>query len=173
MSALLPGIREADPADVPTIADVCARATRQAYNGLVTDDYIDRVIAHWYGHERLHREIFPTPLWFGFDVATVGDIVVGVAGSGWGDDEGAELFTLYVDPAWHRRGIGRALVEHESRRVRRVGAARLDVAVMPGNAPAVLFYERCGFAYTCERPIHAPHGREGGPDHAVVYSLAL
>ena len=106
-------------------------------------------------------------------IFTVNDIIVGVAGSGWGDDDGAELFTLYVDPAWHRRGVGRTLVGHESRRVREVGAARLDVAVMPGNAPAVLFYERCGFTYTCERPIHAPHGREGGPDHAVVYSLAL
>ena len=172
MSALLANIREAELADVAAIADVCARATRQAYQGLVTDDYIARVVTHWYGHERLRREIFATPLWFGFVVATTGTGIVGVAGSGWGEDE-AELFTLYVDPAWHRRGIGRALIDHEAARARGAGAARLDVAVLPGNTPAFRFYERCGFTYGCERPIYAPHGREGGPDHAVVYSLAL
>ena len=166
-------IRDAQPADVPAIAELCARAIHQAYAGLVTADYITRVVSHWYGPERLRREIAPAPGWFGFVVATE-DGVAGVAGSGWAEGgQACELFTLYVDPARQRRGIGRALVAHEVDRARRSGGRWLDVAVLPGNLAAMRFYQACGFTPAGERPIYAPHGAEGGPDVAVIYRRAL
>lgn len=162
-------IRAAVAADVPDMAAVCARATRQAYEGLVEPGYVARVIAHWYGHERLLAELAPSPTWFGFVVADVDGVIVGVAGTGrTADAATCELFTLYVDPARQRRGAGRALVAHALAQAREAGASRLLVAVMPGNDAAVAFYRACGFTPAGERPIYAPHGAEGGPPVALV-----
>ena len=167
-------IRAATAADVGAIAETCSRATRQAYAHLVGDAYVERVIAHWYGHERLAREVAPSPRWFGYTVAERDGAVAGVAGTGpTASPSTCELFTLYVDPAHQRHGVGTMLVAHAARQARDAGAARLEAAVMPGNVGAVAFYEACGFARAGERPIYAPHGNEGGPDVAFVYVKRL
>ena len=168
-------IRAATEADAAAIAAVCARASRAAYADLVTGDYLDRVIAHFYDSERIRREIAPSPGWFGFVVAQDGRQVVGVAGTGRSADdaETCELFALYVDPCAQRRGIGRRLVAQAIAAADATGARRLQVAVMPGNLPAVRFYEACGFTFAGRRGIYAPHGQEGGPEVALVYTRHL
>ena len=75
-------IRAATAEDAAAIAAVCTRAARAAYADLVTSDYLDRVIAHYYGADRIRREVAPSPGWFGFVVALDGGEVVGVAGTG-------------------------------------------------------------------------------------------
>ncbi len=163
-------IRAATDADVPSIADICTRATRQAYEPLVGDAYVARVIAHWYGADRLRREIARTDRWFGFSIAERGGVPLGVGGTGLAAEPSTcELFTLYVDPRCQRQGAGRALVADAMRQARAARASRLQVAVMPGNGPAIAFYEACGFEPAGERPIYAPHGAFGGPDMALVY----
>ena len=54
-----------------------------------------------------------------------------------------ELAWLYVDPAFSRRGIGRALVEDALRHMERP----VSIEVLAGNEPARLLYERCGFRF--------------------------
>jgi putative acetyltransferase len=49
---------------------------------------------------------------------------------------------LFVDPAYHRRGIGRMLIEHAQQLNH--GAA-LSVDVNEANGAAVRFYQRLGF----------------------------
>jgi ribosomal protein S18 acetylase RimI-like enzyme len=171
----MPVIRAATEVDAAAIAALCTRAARVAYADLVTSEYLDRVIAHFYGTDRIRREIAPSPGWFGFVVALDGDVVVGVAGTGQSAEhaETCELFTLYVDPAVQRRGIGRQLVAQAVATGEAASARRLDVAVIPGNLPAVRFYEACGFTFAGERPIYAPHGQQGGPQVALVYERAL
>lgn len=173
-------IRAAAAHDVPQVAEVCTRATRAAYAGLVSQDYLARVIAHWYGHARLLRELAPSAGWFGFAVA-VTDRVVGVAGAGLasvmceadaglGAPPACELYTLYVDPGWQRRGVGRALIAHVQQQAVQARAGRLLVAVLPGNTAAAAFYQACGFTPAGRRPIYAPHGAEGGPASALVFT---
>lgn len=167
-------VRPARLDDVAAISGICTRATRQAYAGLATDAYVERIVAHWYGLERLAREIEPGGDWFGFVVAGVDDRLAGVAGTGrTADPETCELFTLYVDPERQRCGVGRALLGHAVLQARQAGARRLEAAVMPGNTAAVAFYEACGFRFTGTRPIYAPHGAEGGPDVALVLVARL
>jgi len=168
-------IRPATQDDAVAIADVCIRAARVAYVDLVTRDYLDRVVGHFFDAERVRREVAPGPGWFGFVVAEDADAILAVAGTGRSAQhaEVCELFALYVDPAAQRRGIGRSLVEHAVTEAREAGASRLDVAVMPGNLPAVRFYQTCGFAPAGEREIYAPHGKEGGPELALLYSRHL
>jgi N-acetylglutamate synthase-like GNAT family acetyltransferase len=53
----------------------------------------------------------------------------------------AELESLWVDPAWIGRGIGRALLERAESRARAVGASRMTIVADPN---AIGFYERAG-----------------------------
>jgi ribosomal protein S18 acetylase RimI-like enzyme len=168
-------LRAATVADAGAIAAVCTRAARLAYATLVSEDYLDRAIAHFHGVERIRREVAADKGWFGFTVVTHASQVVGVAGTGTNSQQPGvcELFTLYVDPPWQRQGVGRALVTHAIAEAVTFGARRLDVAVMPGNLPAVRFYQSCGFTAAGERPIYAPHGEHGGPPVALVFSRTI
>ncbi|BCS31561.1 hypothetical protein TBR22_A07630 [Luteitalea sp. TBR-22] len=168
-------LRPATTDDAAAIADVCGRAARQAYAPLVSPDYLERVLGHFYGVERLRRETTPTSTWSGFTVAQEDRRVVGVAGSGRSSGHEAtwELFVLYVAPDAQRRGIGRQLLEHVVADAQRASALCLQAAVMPGNLQAMRFYESCGFAAAGTRPIYAPHGEQGGPPEALIYERML
>jgi ribosomal protein S18 acetylase RimI-like enzyme len=168
-------IRPATHDDVEALAMVCERSARRAYAGLATDDYVDRVVQHFFQPERLSREVLPAGDWFGFVVAQVGSVVAGVSGTGRSAHrlDACELYALYVDPAFQRQGIGSALVAHSIEQAAASGAALLDVSVMPGNESAIRFYESCGFVSAGEREIYAPHGRAGGPEVALVYTATL
>ena len=60
---------------------------------------------------------------------------------------------LFVDPAAHRSGAGRALIDHALE-----GRNRLEVEVYEANARARAFYAACGFVGTGRRDID-DHGR--------------
>lgn len=59
------------------------------------------------------------------------------------EDGDMELDGLFVEPAWWRRGIGRALVEHCASVAVNAGAKYLHVL---GHTNAEGFYKTCGFA---------------------------
>lgn len=164
-------VRAATPADAAAIVAVGSRAARQAYAGLVTEDYLERVVTHFYGLDRIRREIAPYDSWFGYRVAQEDAWIVGLAGTGHVPEvpTHCELFALYVDPRHQRRGVGRALLADAIGQARDAGAAWLQVAVMPGNQRAIAFYGACGFAPAGTRPIYAPHGEQGGPQVALVF----
>jgi putative acetyltransferase len=63
------------------------------------------------------------------------DRVVGFMGMG-----GCEIESLFVDPAYHKRGLGRAFVEEAS-----AHQQHLEVKVNAQNKQAVAFYEAVGF----------------------------
>lgn len=52
---------------------------------------------------------------------------------------------LYVDPAYRRRGIGRALLGHVAGVARVAGALRLSLQTETVNAAALHLYASCGF----------------------------
>jgi GNAT superfamily N-acetyltransferase len=57
----------------------------------------------------------------------------------------AELTELYVEAAFRRQGIGRALVEAAVRRATEAGATGMTVRTGDDNAEAIALYQRCGF----------------------------
>ncbi len=65
------------------------------------------------------------------------------------DGEGgrvAELYALYVRPAWWSTGTGRALMERVLARTGAAGYQSVTLWVLRDNERARRFYERAGFA---------------------------
>ena len=56
------------------------------------------------------------------------------------------LWFLYIEPAWRRRGIGRALLEQVEAHGKQVGASHVWIETSSVNVPAVAAYERLGYA---------------------------
>ena len=65
----------------------------------------------------------------------------------------AELYALYVRPAWWSTGTGRALMDHVLARVSAAGYRCITLWVLEDNARARRFYQRAGFT-----PDGASHG---------------
>ncbi|PZR54903.1 ribosomal-protein-alanine N-acetyltransferase [Xylanimonas oleitrophica] len=71
--------------------------------------------------------------------------VVGYAGL-WFDGDVTQVMTVGVDPAWQRRGVGRALMEALVARSRELRAQAVFLEVRVDNEPAITLYESLGFA---------------------------
>lgn len=82
-------------------------------------------------------------------VAEVGGRIVGQAHMGDRTEETAEgvigqLYSIYLDPDWWRRGIGRQLWEGAVELARRQGWSKLRVKTAAANESASRFYEAMG-----------------------------
>ena len=66
----------------------------------------------------------------------------------------ASLISMWVDPLYRGRGLGRQLVEHVAAWARHRGACRLELWVTEGNGAAIALYTRCGFRMSTERQPH-------------------
>jgi len=75
-------------------------------------------------------------------VAVADGRLVGFATTRRTDHGAVELDDLFVEPAWMRRGIGRALVADAVAALQAEGAERLEVSA---NSHALTFYESVGF----------------------------
>jgi ribosomal protein S18 acetylase RimI-like enzyme len=165
------GIRTGSAADAASIAAVQRAGWFAAYEGIISREIIDRVTAPDEGARV--RQTFRTRPWQRMMVAVAGtrdtrgpgDLpgIVGYASFGpetnvltgqWPhpltdagrDGRVAELYALYVRPAWWSTGTGRALMD---RVLARTCAARYQSVVLwvlRDNTRARRFYERAGFA---------------------------
>jgi ribosomal protein S18 acetylase RimI-like enzyme len=104
-------IRAAQPGDRRAVRALCAR--------IWSDDYIPDLFDAWV-RDRKGR----------FWVATLDRRVIGIAKLTLSSHREAWLHALRVDPAFRRRGVATALLQHRLDRARRLGArvARLDTA---------------------------------------------
>ncbi len=119
-------IRRADPADTPTVADVYLAAFKSTYDFPLA--HTDDECRAWLADEVVPR----METW----VAEIGGRVVAMMVL----DE-AGIGHLYVDPPWHRQGIGSRLMELAKER--RPGG--LELYTFQVNVRARRFYERHGF----------------------------
>ena len=166
-------IRSASTADAAQIAAVMRDSWFAAYDGIVAHAIIDRATAPD-GGARV-RQSFRTRPWQRMIAAVAhhshrpvpaGEAAPGIVGyASFGPErdvlgrpwpcpltaagrEGhaAELYALYVHPAWWSTGTGRALMDRVLAKVSVAGYLRITLWVLEGNARARRFYERAGFA---------------------------
>jgi GNAT superfamily N-acetyltransferase len=157
-------IRAGSAADAAPIAAVQREAWFAAYTGIIPDEIIDRVTAPDDGARV--RQSFRTRPWQRMIVATPDEAQAGIVGyasfgpetdvlgAPWphplstdGEERRvAELYALYVHPAWWSTGTGRALMERVLARSASAGYSSITLWVLRDNQRARRFYERAGFA---------------------------
>ncbi len=167
-------IRSASAADAAQIAAVMRDSWFAAYDGIIASGLIDQATAPDGG--ALIRQSFRTRPWQRMIAAVTGetqpagnagdtapDGIVGYASFGperdvlgmpWphpltpagSDGRVAELYALYVHPAWWSTGTGQALMDRVLAKVRAAGYACITLWVLEANARARRFYQRAGFA---------------------------
>ena len=115
------------------------RAWHEAYPGLVSRDYLDKLTL-----EKCEEMAYR---WTeGLLVAKDGDRVVGFIGCGDRGEEApgiGEIFALYVLPGYCGTGVGRRLMEAGLERLK--DYPEICLWVLKGNARAIRFYEKFGF----------------------------
>ncbi len=166
-------IRAGSAADAAQIATVQREGWLAAYEGIIPAEIIDRVTAP--DHGARVRQTFRTRPWQRMLVAVatgqedpgqvrepIASGIVGYASFGpetdvlsapWphplttGGKDGsvAELYALYVRPAWWSIGTGRALMERVLARTSGAGYLSITLWVLRDNRRARRFYERAGF----------------------------
>jgi len=92
-----------------------------------------------------------------YRAAWVGEQLVGYAGQMTIDDE-AHVNNIGVDPAFHGRRLGTALMCDLVRTALARGTAHLTLEVLVGNEPAIALYRRFGMAPVGVRPNYYPNG---------------
>jgi ribosomal protein S18 acetylase RimI-like enzyme len=166
-------IRSASLADAAQIAAVRRDSWFAAYEGIISRTVIDRVTALDGGAGV--RQSFRTRPWQRMIAAVAAPppqppvaeqappSIVGYASFGpeldvlggpWPhpptaegrDGRAAELYALYVHPAWWSTGTGRALMDRVLAGVSAAGYRCIALWVLEDNARARRFYERAGFA---------------------------
>jgi ribosomal protein S18 acetylase RimI-like enzyme len=136
-------IRPATPADAHAMAGVYNAAWRTAYRGILPDAYLDAMTITD-SAKGLRREMGAAGVIGLVAIADHGAVVGMVTG---GADRrrnsiyGGELFSLYVQPEFQRRGIGRRLVAHLAARLNRWDIYSVKVQVLAAN-PCRRFYEK-------------------------------
>lgn len=148
-------IRLATPDDATAIAQVRVMSWRTTYRGMIPAAYLDAMkvedsAALW------QRVLTAAPNTTNTFVAEAEGRVVGFA-SGLMLPEpklgfDAELSAVYLEPEWHRHGIGARLVGNVARAQHAHGATGLLVWVIAGNKNARAFYEALGAELLVEQP---------------------
>ncbi|MEV6299708.1 GNAT family N-acetyltransferase [Actinoplanes sp. NPDC051861] len=139
-------VRAALDEDVTAIVDICTLGYRATYPGLVSDEFIERMLAEGYRPELVAKQIPAAPPgWLGYQVAEEDGRVLGAAAGGLVAPGAGELFVLYLHPDERGRGLGTLLLNRVTDQIREQGAAEMRVGVLDGNERAILFYEARGF----------------------------
>jgi L-amino acid N-acyltransferase YncA len=145
-------IRKARISDAPAIGRVYVKTWRSTYAGVVPDRVLVGMsevsqAANW--HRQIARDKGGIVMVAEADRERI--VGVGSAGPARGaGEEVGEVYTLYVDPDWHGRDVGRSLLAALLRALADEGRASAIVWVLAAN-PSRFFYEAVGGRRTVER----------------------
>lgn len=143
-------IRPASIHDADAVGEVHVRAWQSAYRGVMPDDYLDGLQAQ--DHATRWREHLIAPSSDGQLLVVVDDHrVVGFASLGPERDRDApsdigQLYAINLDPDVWGRGIGRALLNVATDRLRELGYVEAVLWVVPDNQRARRLYESEGWS---------------------------
>jgi putative acetyltransferase len=133
MTAVMIAIRASRPDDVPRLFEIWQAAVAATHDFVSAEDKVEIAVI-------VREHYLPTaPLWIAVDEA---DRPLGFMGM-----TGSTMDSLFIDPAHHGRGLGRAMVAHA-----RSIAAELKVDVNEQNENAIAFYRRLGFEVVGRSP---------------------
>ena len=148
-------IRKATLADASAIATVHVVAWKEAYRGIVADEFLDNLSIQRRTEQWVNSLSDEKHAYHHAFVAEVNGQVVGFSNYGLPQEKGVgfagELFAIYILQAAHKQGIGRRLVGEVVKAIREQGLNSMMVWVLRDNS-ARGFYERLGGEYLYEKP---------------------
>lgn len=144
-------IRAGRAEDSPALGRIYAGAWKAAYRGIVPDDFLDSLTA---------EKAAPPPaavrpdncLVYEADGAAVALVNFGSGRDG-GDEDKAEIRSIYILPDYWRGGIGSGLFRAAEDALRQAGYSKLFLWVLADNARARAFYARMGMHESVSRSI--------------------
>ncbi len=149
--------------DAAVITALRRRIWEDTYRGIYPDEAIDGYDAAWYQRydlsniERADREVF---------VIRDGDLAIGYLILCCG--KAMHLLSLYLLPAYQRRGIGTRVFALVRSRCEMQGLRTFTCYCQPQNAPAVAFYERMGGVV-----IHSDTGHDNPQEDQITFRFGL
>lgn len=135
------------PAGVDDIGVVQALADhvwRRHYPGIISTEQIDYMLEQGYSRETLLRYVGAANA--GLALARVNAEPVAFVAWQESGSGAMKLEKLYVAPAHHGKGVGRALIEHVVEAALRAGCREIMLNVNRNNGSSIRAYEHCGFA---------------------------
>jgi ribosomal protein S18 acetylase RimI-like enzyme len=137
-------IIDAADGDLDAVAALARAIWRKHYPGIITPEQIEYMLDRGYSRAALRR--FITEKGAGLDLAHVDGRLAGFSAYHRGDDRGElKLDKLYVHQDFHRRGVGRRLIEAAATAARAQHRATVILSVNKNNAQAINAYLRNGF----------------------------
>ncbi len=137
-------IRTATPSDIPTIKSLADATWEPTYKSILSKEQIDYMFEVIYSLEALEQQMKDDqtfvvlydeqekPLGFAsYSLKHTGEKVY-------------KLNKIYLLPACQGKGLGKLLLNHVEKEVRKLGAKNLDLNVNKYNK-AKAFYETCGY----------------------------
>ena len=116
------------------------RAWHEAYPGLVSQEYLDRLTL-----KKCEKISFDWP--DNLLVAKDAGRVIGFVGYGDRGEEApdtGEIFSLYILSEYYGKGVGRQLMDAALEQLR--GYRQICLWVLKDNKRAIRFYQKCGFS---------------------------
>ncbi len=134
----------ATDADLAAVAELARIIWRRHYPGIITPEQIEYMLERGYSRAALLR--FITEDGAGLALAHADDRFAGFAAYYRGDDvDELKLDKLYVHQDFHRRGVGRRLIEATVAAARAQQRATIVLNVNKNNTQAIHAYARNGF----------------------------
>ena len=136
-----PVIRRFRPADAAPVSAMIAETLRVTNGADYSEADIAALIARM-----TPEDIEKRAAWTHFYVAFADEMPVGCGAIGpyWGKTDESCFFTVFVHPAWQKRGVGRRIVETLERDEFFLRARRVEI---PASITAVEFYRKMGYDY--------------------------
>jgi GNAT superfamily N-acetyltransferase len=132
-------IRVATAVEIGAIAHLIERAVRISNAPDYEPAAIERIVAN-FTPERIGQKMTQRDVFVGLKVG----VLVGTVSLG-----GDKLHSLFVDPSWQGKGIGRRLVDHLEAHAAALGVAVLRVS---SSLTARPFYEKLGYRLLAFEP---------------------
>jgi len=135
-------VRPAQRDDLDGISRVATETWVATYTGIIPDADIQAFLQSNYNPARLEQSM--ATLGGGMLVAQDANKVVGFAMISGDQDGNAQLWSIYVLPGWHGRGVGKHLWDAAIVHAGSLPYSRLVLWVLESNTVARRFYERQG-----------------------------
>ena len=134
-------IRRFTEVDAKAVSDLIRRTIKISN----TKDYPEDLMNALIESETPERAIGLSS-WTHFYVVLENDSIIGCGAIGpyWGSEEESSLFTIFVDPEWQGKGVGRAIIDTLEQDEYFLRAKRIEI---PASITGVPFYLKMGYSF--------------------------